>query len=66
MLRIANCLENRLKDGDKAVSPTNPEVRVPFPALPDILRGSGSGTGCNQPPEYNWGALERKISDSGL
>jgi hypothetical protein len=24
---------------------TDPEVRVPFPALPDFLRSSGSGTG---------------------
>jgi hypothetical protein len=32
---------------------TDPEVRVPFPALPDFLRNSGSGTGSNQPSEYN-------------
>jgi hypothetical protein len=24
---------------------TDPEVRVPFPALPDFLRSSGSGNG---------------------
>ena len=33
--------------------------RVRFPALPDFLRGSGSGTGCTQPREpreVNWGA----------
>jgi hypothetical protein len=29
--------------------------RVPFPALPDLLRSSGSGTGSTQPREYNWG-----------
>jgi hypothetical protein len=30
--------------------------RVRFPALPDFLRSSGSGTGSTQPREYNWGA----------
>jgi hypothetical protein len=29
---------------------------VPFPALPDFLRSSGSGTGSTQPREYNWWA----------
>jgi hypothetical protein len=29
------------------------EVRVRFPALPDFLRNSGSGTGSTQPREYN-------------
>jgi hypothetical protein len=28
--------------------------RVRFPALPDFLRGSGSGTGSTQPREYSW------------
>jgi hypothetical protein len=28
-------------------------TRVRFPALPDFLRSSGSGTGCTQPPEDN-------------
>jgi hypothetical protein len=32
---------------------TDPEVRVLFPALPDFLRSSGSGTGSTQPREYN-------------
>jgi hypothetical protein len=32
---------------------TDPEVRVRFPALPDFLRSSGSGTGSIQPREYN-------------
>jgi hypothetical protein len=32
---------------------TDPEVRVLFPALPDFLRSSGSGTGSIQPREYN-------------
>jgi hypothetical protein len=27
--------------------------RVRFPALPDFLRSSGSGTGSTQPCEYN-------------
>jgi hypothetical protein len=30
--------------------------RVRFPALPDFLRNSGSGTGSTQPRECNWGA----------
>jgi hypothetical protein len=30
--------------------------RVRFPALPDFLRSSGSGTGSTQPREDNWGA----------
>jgi hypothetical protein len=32
---------------------TDPEVLVRFPALPDFLRSSGSGTGSTQPREYN-------------
>jgi hypothetical protein len=31
-------------------------TRVRFPALPDFLRSSGSGTGSTQPREDNWGA----------
>jgi hypothetical protein len=34
---------------------TEPEVRIRFPALPDFLRSSGSGTGCTQPRKYNYG-----------
>jgi hypothetical protein len=30
--------------------------RIRFPALPDFLRSSGSGTGSTQPCEDNWGA----------
>jgi hypothetical protein len=33
----------------------DPEVWVRFPALPDFLRSSGSGTGFIQPSEYNRG-----------
>jgi hypothetical protein len=36
------------------------EVRVRFPALPDFLRSSGSGTGSTQPREYNGGAAWKK------
>jgi hypothetical protein len=32
---------------------TDPEVRVRFPALPDFLKSTGSGTGSTQPREYN-------------
>jgi hypothetical protein len=32
---------------------TDHEVQVRFPALPDFLRSSGSGTGFTQPREYN-------------
>jgi hypothetical protein len=32
---------------------TDPEVWVRFPALPDFLRSSESGTGSTQPHEYN-------------
>jgi hypothetical protein len=32
---------------------TDPEVQVRFPALPDFLRSSGSGTGFTQPREYS-------------
>jgi hypothetical protein len=33
--------------------PTDPEVLVRFPELPDFLRSSGSGTGSTQSREYN-------------
>ena len=39
--------------------------RVRFPALPDFLSNSGSGTGSTQPREVNWGATWIKSSDSG-
>jgi hypothetical protein len=32
---------------------TDPEIRVRFPALPDFLGSSGSGTGSTPPREYN-------------
>jgi hypothetical protein len=38
---------------------TDPEVRVRFPALPDFLRSSGSGTGSTQ-PRHNWGVTWKK------
>jgi hypothetical protein len=31
----------------------DPEVRVRFPALPDYLRSTGSGTGSTQSHKYN-------------
>jgi hypothetical protein len=34
--------------------------RVRFPALPDFMRSSGSGTGSTQPREYNSGAIWKK------
>jgi hypothetical protein len=40
--------------------------RVRFPALPDFLRSSGSGTGSIQPREDKWGATWWKSSGSGL
>jgi hypothetical protein len=39
--------------GESELLTTNPEVRVRFPALPDFLRSTGSGTGATQPREYN-------------
>jgi hypothetical protein len=44
---------------------TDPEVRVRFPALPDFLRSSGSGTGPTQPRTIEE-LLGRKSSSSGL
>jgi hypothetical protein len=34
------------------ISP-DPQVWIRFPALPDFLTSSGSGTGSTQPREYN-------------
>ena len=39
--------------------------RVRFPALPDFLSSSGSGTGSIQPREVSWGAAWIKSSGSG-
>jgi hypothetical protein len=44
------------KEGNDHSLVRDPEVRVRFLALADFLRSSGSGTGCNQPREYNCGA----------
>jgi hypothetical protein len=40
--------------------PTDPEVQVLFPALPDFLRSRGSETGSAQPRKYNRGATWKK------
>ena len=40
--------------------------QVRFPALPDFLSSSESGTGTTQPREVNWGATWVKSSGSGL
>jgi hypothetical protein len=45
---------------------TDPEVRVRFPALPDFLSSSESGTGSTQTREYNWGATWKKSNGSGM
>ena len=39
--------------------------RFRFPALPDFLSSTGSGTGSTQPREVNWGATWIKSSGSG-
>jgi hypothetical protein len=45
---------------------TDPEVRVRFPAQPDFLRGSGSGTGFTQPHNSIEELLGRNNDGSGL
>jgi hypothetical protein len=37
---------------------TDPEVRVLFPALPDLLRSSGFSSGSTPPREYSIGVNE--------
>jgi hypothetical protein len=59
--------EDRLRGLVIRIPATDPEVQVRFPALPDFLRSSGSGTGSTQPRGYNRGAtLKKKCSGSGL
>jgi hypothetical protein len=45
---------------------TDPEVRFRFPALPDFLKISASGTGPTKPVSTIEEILERKSSGSGL
>jgi hypothetical protein len=40
--------------------------RVWFPALPDYLRSSGSGTGSTQPREDNWGDVRFVVDEVAL
>jgi hypothetical protein len=47
------CYENASEVQWSEFLATDPEVRVEFPAIPDFLRSSGSGTGSTQPREYN-------------
>jgi hypothetical protein len=42
----------------------DPEVRFRFPALPDFLRSSRSGTGSTQPREYNRGKVAVPVQKS--
>jgi hypothetical protein len=46
--------------------PTDPEIRVLFPALPNFLRSNGSGTGPLSLVSTTEELLGRKSSDSGL
>jgi hypothetical protein len=51
---VAHCLNHYATASEKSeFLATDPEVRVRFPAQPDFLRSSGSGTGSTQPREYN-------------
>jgi hypothetical protein len=45
---------------------TDPKVRVRFPALPNFLSSSGSGTESTQPVSTTEELLRRKSSGSGL
>jgi hypothetical protein len=40
--------------------PTDPEVKVRFPVLPDFLKSSPSGTGSTQSREYNYAVAWKK------
>jgi hypothetical protein len=48
-----NILRSPLWSSSQEFLATDPEVRVRFLALPDLLASSESGTGTTQPREYN-------------
>jgi hypothetical protein len=51
---ICTYLSSSLRNNLTNVELTFNFFLVRFPALPDFLRGSGSGTGSTQPREYSW------------
>jgi hypothetical protein len=53
---IARLLVGPVFFNETAFLPTDTEARVRFPALPDFLRSSGSGTGSTQTRDHNCGA----------
>jgi hypothetical protein len=46
--QLLNCITTTVGYWSEFLA-TDPEVRVQFPALPNFLRSSGSGTGSTQP-----------------
>jgi hypothetical protein len=50
---LLNIIVGEVTNKTSILHSTDPEVRVRFPALPNFVRCSGSGTGFTQPREYN-------------